>query len=116
MLALLPGGRPLGVPTLDVMLASFGWLLLFGLGWMPIVLWLTLFGGSRLPPGRVAVLLMLEVVIGIVSATWLTDEPFGLREAIGTVFVVGACGSEAFGSGSRPAMDPARSTPRSAPP
>jgi drug/metabolite transporter (DMT)-like permease len=51
-------------------------------------------------PGRVAVLLRLEVVIGLVSAAVLTQEPFGPRELVGTVFIVGACGSEFLARGS----------------
>ena len=58
--------------------------------WMPLVLWLTMFGGRRPEPGRVAVLLMLEVVIGLVSAAMLTNESFGERELVGAVFIVGA--------------------------
>jgi drug/metabolite transporter (DMT)-like permease len=68
--------------------------------WMPLVLWLTMFGGRRLEPGRVAVLLMLEVVIGLVSAAMLTNESFGERELVGGVFTVGACGSEFFSDNS----------------
>ncbi len=102
LLTLVPGGRPWAVPSAEVVLRSASWLLVFGLIWMPVVLWLTMFGGSRLEPGRVAVLLMLEVVIGLVSAALLTQEPFGPREFVGAVFIVGACGSEFFGrSGSR---------------
>jgi len=67
-----------------------------GLVWMPVVLWLTMFGGTRLDPGRVAVLLMLEVVIALASAALLTNEPFGPREFIGAVLIVAACGSEFF--------------------
>jgi drug/metabolite transporter (DMT)-like permease len=93
---LVPGGRAWTLPTPDVFLRSATWLLVFGLLWMPVVLWLTMFGGSRLEPGRVAVLLMLEVVIGLVSAAMLTHEPFGPREFVGAIFIVGACGSEFF--------------------
>jgi drug/metabolite transporter (DMT)-like permease len=96
LFTLLPGGRPWTVPTSDVFLRGAIWLLVFGLVWMPLVLWLTMFGGSRLDPGRVAVLLMLEVVIGLVSAAMLTQEPFGPREFVGAVFIVAACGSEFF--------------------
>jgi drug/metabolite transporter (DMT)-like permease len=96
LLTLVPGGRPWVLPTSEVFLRSASWLLLFGLIWMPVVLWLTMFGGSRLQPGRVAVLLMLEVVIGLASAALLTDEPVGQRELVGAVFIVAACGSEFF--------------------
>jgi drug/metabolite transporter (DMT)-like permease len=94
LLTLVPGGRPWLLPRPDVFLGSASWLLLFGLVWMPAVLWLTMFGGSRLDPGRVAVLLMLEVVIGLVSAALLTDEPFTRRELVVAVCIVAACGSE----------------------
>jgi len=58
------------------------------------VLWLTIFGASRLESGLVAVLLMLEVVIGLASAALLADEPFGAREMAGAMFILAACGSE----------------------
>jgi len=90
----LPGGRAWALPTPDVLVRSIWWLLVLGVVWMPSVLWLTMFGGSRLDPGRVAVLLMLEVVIGVGSAAVLAHEPFGARELLGAVLIVGACGSE----------------------
>ena len=95
----VPGGRQWLLPTPEALLGSAAWLLLFGLVWVPAVLWLTMLGGSRLDPGRVAVLLMLEVVIGLVSAALLTDEPFGRREFAGAVCIVAACGSEFFAGG-----------------
>jgi drug/metabolite transporter (DMT)-like permease len=107
LFTLVPGGRPWAFPTPDAWLRSASWLLLFGLIWMPIVLWLTIFGGSRVDPGRVAVLLMLEVVIGLGSAALLTDEPFGRRELVGAALIVAACGSEFFAH--RPAVTPAAS-------
>jgi drug/metabolite transporter (DMT)-like permease len=96
LLTLVPGGRAWVVPTAEIVIQSAAWLLVFGLVWMPVVLWLTMFGGSRLDPGRVAVLLMLEVVIALTSAAWLTNELFGPRELIGAVFIVTACGVEFF--------------------
>jgi len=100
--SLLPGGRPWIAPTANVFLQSVTWLLAFGLLWMPVVLWLTMFGGSRLDPGHVAIFLMLEVVIGLISAAALTREPFGLRELLGAIFIVSACGSELFSRPSAP--------------
>jgi drug/metabolite transporter (DMT)-like permease len=64
---------------------------------MPGVLWLTMFGGSRLDPGRVSVLLMLEVVVGVASAAFLTNEAFGAREALAALLVTSACGAEVWG-------------------
>jgi drug/metabolite transporter (DMT)-like permease len=96
LITLVPGGRPWVIPRAEILIRSATWLLLFGLIWMPVVLWLTMFGGTRLDPGRVAVLLMLEVVIALASAALLTNEPFGPREFIGAVFIVAACGAEFF--------------------
>jgi drug/metabolite transporter (DMT)-like permease len=47
-------------------------------------------GGRLLSPGRVGILLMGEAVTGIATAALLTDEPFGLREGLGTALVLGA--------------------------
>jgi drug/metabolite transporter (DMT)-like permease len=58
------------------------------------VLYLTLEGARRLSPGRVGVLLMGEALMGVGSAAALTDELFGLREALGTVLVLGAAAAE----------------------
>lgn len=101
LLTLIPGGRSWAPPTGPVLLGSAGWLLAFGLFWMPAVIWLTMFGGSRLDPGRVAVLLMFEIVVGLASAALLTDEPFGGRELLGAMLILSATGSELFARGSR---------------
>jgi drug/metabolite transporter (DMT)-like permease len=96
LFTLVPGGRPWTLPTVPTLLRGAPWLLLFGLLWMPLLLWLTMFGGSRLDPGRVAVLLMLEVVIGVGSAALLAHEPFGAREFAGALCIVAACGTECY--------------------
>lgn len=60
---------------------------------LPVVL-LTLGAARLLSPARVGLLLMGEVVVGVGSAAILTDEPFGLREVLGTVLVLAAAGVE----------------------
>ncbi|MEE9125974.1 MAG: DMT family transporter [Planctomycetota bacterium] len=60
---------------------------------LPVV-FITLSGVRKLSPGRVGLLLMGEAVVGIASAALLTDEPFGLREMIGTLLVLSAAGVE----------------------
>lgn len=102
--ALVPGGRSWGSPSIELFRASASWILLFGLVWMPVVLWLTMVGGSRLDPGQVAVLLMLEVVIGLVSAGLLAREPFGWRELVGAICILAACGAEVCSSSSNTAL------------
>lgn len=78
------------VPTLGMLASGWPWLLLlvavFG---VPPVL-ITLWGAARLTPGRVGILLMGEVAVGIVSAALWAGEPFGVRETLGAVLIVGA--------------------------
>lgn len=108
LFTLIPGGRSWTMPTPALLLHSANWLLAFGIIWMPAVLWLTMFGGSRIDPGRVAILLMLEVVIGLASAAMLTEEPLGTRELLGAGLIVAACGSEFFAAESPHSIADAR--------
>lgn len=92
--ALIPGrGADLGF-QIQPLFDSAPWLVAFGGLWMLPVVWLTIFGASQLGPGRVAILLMLEIVIGLTTAALLTDEPFGTRELIGAVLIGSACAVE----------------------
>ena len=61
-----------------------------GLLWVLPATWLLLWGAAHLDPGRVSILLMLEVIAAAVSASLLTDEPFGWREAAGCVLILSA--------------------------
>jgi drug/metabolite transporter (DMT)-like permease len=72
------------------------WLSLFGLVWMPGAIWLTLYGSSRIDPARAAILLMFEVVVGLVSAAILTNEPISASELLGATLILGAGVSEFF--------------------
>jgi drug/metabolite transporter (DMT)-like permease len=56
--------------------------------------WLTVFGATHVEPGRFAILLMLEIVVGLTTAWLLTDEPHGTRELLGAALVLGAIGAE----------------------
>ena len=51
-----------------------------------IILW----AAGLLSPGRVGLLMLLEVVCGIGVASLITDEPYGFLEAVGTVLILGA--------------------------
>jgi drug/metabolite transporter (DMT)-like permease len=90
----IPGGAGGAGPEAQALLRCVPWLLAFAGIWMLPVVWLTIFGASRLDPVRVAIFLMLEIVVGIASAALLAGEPFGAREAIGAVLVLGASGFE----------------------
>ncbi|NIR29046.1 MAG: DMT family transporter [Gammaproteobacteria bacterium] len=88
--AWLPLEANAAAPTLATLGTAWPWLLLlvavFG---VPPVL-MTLWGAARLTPGRVGILLMGEVAVGIVSAALWAGEPFGLRETLGAALIVGA--------------------------
>ncbi len=61
-----------------------------GVLWLLPALWLVLWGAGRIDPGRVAILLLLEIVTAAVSAAILTAEPFGTREVVGCLLILGA--------------------------
>jgi drug/metabolite transporter (DMT)-like permease len=94
LLTLIPGSAHSTGLEPGALLASAPWLAAFALVWMLPVVWLTIFGASRLDPGRVAICLMLEIVVGLTTAALLTDEPFGLREVGGAILILGATGVE----------------------
>ena len=51
---------------------------------------MTLWPSTLLPPAKAGLLLMTEVVVGTASAALLSGEPFGAREAIGSVLITAA--------------------------
>lgn len=71
------------------------------------VTWPILWGATKLEPGRVSILLLLEVVAASISASLLTDEPFGWREVSGCVLILLAGLTEALPE-LRPRRDAAR--------
>ena len=64
--------------------------------WYVPATWLLLVGAARLDPGRVSILLLLEVAVATLSAGLLTEEPLGWREAIGGLMIIAAGALEAF--------------------
>ena len=65
------------------------------------MLFLTIWPATLLSPARVGLLLMSEVVVGLFSAALFSGEPFGWRELLGAMLIVGAAVLE---------MTPGRST------
>lgn len=51
---------------------------------------LVLWAAQRLDPGRVGILLTTEVLVGAVSAAFLSGEAFGPAELAGTAFIISA--------------------------
>ena len=53
-------------------------------------MFLIIWAARRLSPGRVGLLLMTEIVVGVVTASLLANEPFGARESLGSLLIVSA--------------------------
>ena len=49
-----------------------------------------IYGPTQLNPGIAGVLFMVEIGVGIVTASILTDEPFGWRELLGVLMITAA--------------------------
>lgn len=80
---------PAPAPSAGALLASLPMVLL-GCIWLVPVMFLILWGAGRLDPGRVSIMLLFEVLASAVSAALLTDEPFGWRETVGCLLILGA--------------------------
>ncbi len=74
----------------------FALVALAALVWLLPCTWLLLWAARYLEPGRVALLLLLEVAVTAVSAALLAGEPFGVREASGCILVLAAGAVEAL--------------------
>lgn len=89
-------------PVVHPSAAALAPIALVSLLWLLPVTWALLWGAARLDPGRLALLMLLEVVAAAASAALLAGEPFGLREAAGCVLILAAGALEATGQVNRP--------------
>jgi drug/metabolite transporter (DMT)-like permease len=91
-----------------------GWAALAALCWLLPVTWLLLWGARFLEPGRVSLLLLVEVAVAAISAALLAGEPFGLREGSGCLLIL-AAGALEGSAELRPARPEVGSLPPQAP-
>ncbi len=84
------------LPDSSVIISVVPWLLLLAPLYLIPVMWGLYWGSRFVDPGRLGLLLQLEVVVGIFSAALLAGEVFGWREAIGTALVISAGIVEVF--------------------
>ena len=82
-----------GLPDLDSLARGWHWIALVAVLMLPIV-YLTIWPATLLSPGRVGMLLMVEVIVGVASAALLSGDPFGPREAIGALLILSAAAVE----------------------
>ncbi|MET1028245.1 MAG: DMT family transporter [Dongiaceae bacterium] len=79
---MLPGAAPL--------IGALPWVSLAVLIWILPAMMLSFWAVSFMSPTRASILFMLEAVVGVVTAALLTNEPFGWREIIGGLLILGA--------------------------
>lgn len=76
------------MPTIDVAVLSLpllvGITLLFVIPTTAILFW----SPSKIGTGVFGILILSELVVGVISAALLTDEPFGWREAVGATMIL----------------------------
>ncbi|MCJ7537717.1 MAG: DMT family transporter [Anaerolineales bacterium] len=95
LLPLAALGQP---PSLEQLITLAPWLVLIAVGFLIPVMWGIYWGSRHVDPGRLGILLQIEVVVGIGSAALLAGEPFGVRQAIGAVLVISAGLVEVIGN------------------
>ena len=88
VLLLLPAGLAGPVPAVSGGLVLS--LIVYALVMIVPINWLWLWSAKYLSPSRVSLIFSLEAVVGIITAALLAGEPFGWREATGSVLVVGS--------------------------
>ena len=67
---------------------TFIWMGSFGLFWVVLIISGTVYAAAFMSPGRVAILMMFEVIVGLVSAALLAGEVVGIREITGATLVL----------------------------
>ncbi|SLN34181.1 hypothetical protein ROA7450_01519 [Roseovarius albus] len=77
-------------------LRALPWGLLMALYVIPMLV-LTVGPARLLTPGRVGILLMSDVLVGVMSAAIWSGEPFGWREVLGSALIIGAAVVEVAG-------------------
>jgi drug/metabolite transporter (DMT)-like permease len=97
LLALLPVEAFGAPPAWSELTALLPWLALTAVGFLIPLMCGLLWSSRHMDPGRLGILLQLEVIVGIASAALLTDEPFGLVEILGTLLVIGAGVADVLG-------------------
>ena len=90
LLLFLPVEGNSATPTLAVLEGAALWIGVVAFAFTLPTMFITLWAAKLLDPGRVGLLLMSEVLVGVLTAALWSGEPFGAREATGAVLIVTA--------------------------
>ncbi len=82
----------------------WGWVLLFGLGWLLLATLGTQWGVTHMEAGRAAILIILELVVAVGSAMLIGGERMTPLEMAGGALILGAALLEGWREGRRPAI------------
>lgn len=75
------------IPAFDVFLDVLPWMIPLALVLIIPAGFAVIYGPTQLNPGIVGVIFMVEIGVGAITASILTDEPFGLRELLGVAMI-----------------------------
>ena len=101
VIAVSPIAGDIELPTMSSVWDVLPWFLVVALVLVIPAAWAVIWGAPHLNPGVVALLFMIEVGVGTVTAAIWAGEPFGWREFIGVVLIVLAGLTELFADISR---------------
>lgn len=79
-----------GLPPLETGWRVAGWILAAAILWWSASLALIVWAAGHLPPARLGILMMSEVLVGVFSAALFADEPLATIQIIGAVLVIAA--------------------------
>ena len=108
LLLLIPATAPSSMPEAGLVRRLLPWTILMGVAYLIPVMWGLYWGAKLIDPGRVAILLQIEVVVGVASAALLSGESFGMREMTGTLLVISAGLTEVLPHSRNAKTDPAQ--------
>lgn len=83
------------VPLPDAPLAHWGLLVGFGLGWLLLATLFTQWAVTRLEAGRASIILIIELLAAVLSATLIGSETLTLDEVLGGTLILAAAVIEA---------------------
>ena len=75
------------MPDINVIINVLPWMLPVALILIIPAGFAVIYGPTQLNPGVAGILFMVEIGVGTVTATLLTDEPFGVRELAGVLMI-----------------------------
>ena len=85
-------------PSADGILETWPWICAVAALWIVPAMGFSLWGAARMSQARACMLLMLEVVVGLVSAALIGGEELGVNKLIGGALILTASLVDAWGS------------------